>query len=419
MKQVLIVILLFLITLPCIAQWRYTGTNIEVLAIGAHDTSLFLSSDHDMFRFNPLGDVSAGLNFAFGNYQSFASLGTLFFTGSLADCAMLSNNGSSWKSVAGGLVCSNGTFIFSEYYGDVARSRDGLNWERLRTPPSRVRGNAVDGNCVYVTTGNDFWRSLDTGHTWIQLSPAPPFGGTMLTMGHLLLVYQNYRAAFDGSSVPHNGVLIMSRDSGMTWDTVHVDSAGVPEYVTAVATDGRNLFVGGVGSRQDPVAFTNLGNGFYVSADTGKHWRAVNDGLGDPAHAPMNIESIGIYLYDSAIYISTNNNNYGGSNPSFATYYRPIREVLDAQKSAVREPAPAGDTIEVFPNPSTGMVTILSGGTPVLGVRVLNVLGEAVLSIPTPRESSINFDISKLASGTYFVQIETAKGFVLRKIIRE
>jgi hypothetical protein len=80
---------------------------------------------------------------------------------------------------------------------------------------------------------------------------------------------------------------------------------------------------------------------------------------------------------------------------------------------------PPGDTVEIYPNPATGMVTILSGGTSIYGVRVLNVLGTEVIDVPNEHASECSLDLSKLPAGTYFARIETANGIVVRKILKE
>jgi len=85
----------------------------------------------------------------------------------------------------------------------------------------------------------------------------------------------------------------------------------------------------------------------------------------------------------------------------------------------VREMPQPSDTIAIYPNPASGAVTIFAGGTSIYGVRVRNVLGEQVLDMPSLHESNITLDLSKLPSGTYFLQIETEIGVALRKVIRK
>ena len=82
----------------------------------------------------------------------------------------------------------------------------------------------------------------------------------------------------------------------------------------------------------------------------------------------------------------------------------------------LREPS---DSIEIYPNPTTSQISIRSGGTLILGIRVLNVLGEQVLNISDQNSSDLSFDLSKLSQGTYFLEIETIRGTVLKKVIRK
>jgi len=431
MKQILISIILTTLAFPCSAQWKYEGTNGQVLVFGVHGSSLFKSFERDLSRINPNGSADTGIDFTRGNITSFASLGRYFFANSSPSpdpnefviSYVTSDNGSHWSEFKGGLgVASDGSRLFGTYQyflvgPYIAMSRDsGVTWDSVASfnGGNYVNAFATNGACIYATTiyesKGSLWRSLDTGArgTWTKLSP--PFLGTMMTLGTRLFMYQNYRS---GTAGANNGILIQSRDSGVTWDTIRVDSGSKPEYISSLATDGRNLFTGGVSSIWDKGAY--FGNGLYVSTDTGQTWRAENDGL----TTNLNIEAM--CVYDTFLYISTNNNNYGAtSGISYATYYRPIHEMTDSTKSGVQSVSqPQADTLEVFPNPATGLVTIRSGSTSILGVSVLNLLGENVLDVPNTHQSDLTLDISKLASGTYFLQIQTANGNVLRKIVKE
>ena len=423
MKQLFISIFLILVAVPCLAQWHYEGTNGQVLAFGVHDTSLFFSFEGHLY--GPNGEADANLDFTQGNFTTFASAGPNFFTGSynsddIGIGGMTTNDGTSWSVVIGGPVGSNGTYVFARHSKYIARSTDnGNSWQYLPYPNGS--GYAGTGSVVYSVAANywagtssgGLWRSLDSGYTWSKLPKQPPFVGTLVNMGSLLFLYQNYRYWVSGSN---NGMLIMSRDSGMTWDTAHIDSAGMPEYITTLATDGKNLFAGGVSTVLDQG--THFGNGLYVSTDTGQHWRAVNDGL----TSNMNIEAIGLYPYDSTIYISTNNNNFGAtSGISYATYYRPINEIVDTSKSVVQEvPVLPSDSIEIYPNPASGLVSIRSGGTGILGIRVLNVLGsETGSGFRGPGSGNVSIDLSWLPAGTYFLEIQTSSGLQLRNITLE
>ena len=290
----LFIVLIMVIAVPAFAQWEYDG-NTETLAMGSHDTSFFFSDAPpyaEIERLNPYGEADTGIEFSLGNVQSFASLGQYLFANlnnsTYSATFRTSNNGSRWQGILGSNVVTDSPFVFGTYqYHEIgpyiARSLDnGKTWDSVAdfNGGNYINKFATNHACVYVTIGGGtapaaLWRSLDTGGTWARLSP--PFLGKMMALDSFLFMYQNYRDAFGSVSFPHNGVLIMSRDSGMTWDTVRIDSAGKPEYITTLATDGKNLFAGGVSSTWDKGAY--FGNGLYVSTDVGKTWRAVNDGL--------------------------------------------------------------------------------------------------------------------------------------------
>jgi hypothetical protein len=73
--------------------------------------------------------------------------------------------------------------------------------------------------------------------------------------------------------------------------------------------------------------------------------------------------------------------------------------------------------IELFPNPAKDEVFIQSKHI-IQKVRMLSLLGEVLLDTQFD-DSAIRLDISTLKPGVYVVEIETERGFVVRKLVVE
>lgn len=71
--------------------------------------------------------------------------------------------------------------------------------------------------------------------------------------------------------------------------------------------------------------------------------------------------------------------------------------------------------VPVYPIPTTGQLTIDVEANSLVGVEVLNILGETVLR-PTPSNNSI--DISSLNDGSYVLRITTKDGISAKRIIK-
>lgn len=73
--------------------------------------------------------------------------------------------------------------------------------------------------------------------------------------------------------------------------------------------------------------------------------------------------------------------------------------------------------VEVFPNPFQNTLTLKSD-VEIKNLEVRNALGEQQLKLElTSKELDLNLE--NLSSGVYFMRVETEKGFLTKKMIKE
>ena len=73
--------------------------------------------------------------------------------------------------------------------------------------------------------------------------------------------------------------------------------------------------------------------------------------------------------------------------------------------------------IIIYPNPTTGQLTIENEHFSIKGVEIFNVYGSSVAAkILSPSKNKI--DLSHLPNGMYFIKIRTENGEVTKKIIK-
>ena len=77
-----------------------------------------------------------------------------------------------------------------------------------------------------------------------------------------------------------------------------------------------------------------------------------------------------------------------------------------------------GGEIEIYPNPATNEIT-LATNQQLKTIHIYNVLGEEVLKLERIATSEKAIDISAWNAGVYFVEVETEKGIVRRKFVKE
>ncbi|MEI6487762.1 MAG: T9SS type A sorting domain-containing protein [Bacteroidota bacterium] len=73
----------------------------------------------------------------------------------------------------------------------------------------------------------------------------------------------------------------------------------------------------------------------------------------------------------------------------------------------------------VYPNPATNQITIENSQLRINAIRIYNVLGSVVYQQLTTNNQQLSIDASTWNAGVYFVEVETEKGTVRKKIIKE
>jgi len=77
--------------------------------------------------------------------------------------------------------------------------------------------------------------------------------------------------------------------------------------------------------------------------------------------------------------------------------------------------------LHVYPNPTTGQITVKSGQVyKVESVEIYDVVGQVVGAYRIqPENTDTVIDISHLSAGIYFLKIETANGTITKKVVKE
>ena len=73
--------------------------------------------------------------------------------------------------------------------------------------------------------------------------------------------------------------------------------------------------------------------------------------------------------------------------------------------------------INIFPNPSSGMISVSKSSENISQITVTNILGEKVLEITNPYSPTLTIDLSKQPSGIYYAKFITSNSVVVKKIL--
>jgi N-acetylneuraminic acid mutarotase len=94
-----------------------------------------------------------------------------------------------------------------------------------------------------------------------------------------------------------------------------------------------------------------------------------------------------------------------------------LNEVFTPQVSEVKTNLES--KLEMFPNPTNGLISISGLEHDEYNISVRNILGESVLDLKNPPAPDFTLDLSKLLPGTYYIRFASANSVVTKKVVRE
>jgi hypothetical protein len=285
---------LFLWTL-CVIALNEINKEITLMKIRFYILAVVISFATTL---NPSFAQWVQTNGPYGNQVNcFATSGTDIYAGTGGGVFLSTNNGTSWADISAGLngfevsslaIDSNGTgginliavaFDPSTGWGGIFLSTNrGASWtevaDSLHTPVGAqgvrqsliVTPNGTGGTNVFYggTFTNGLLHSTDNGASWKIDSMFYPSSGV-----YPLASCPNETGGAN-IFVSYGGVIYLSTDDGMTWNTA-ADS-GLIYVVASLAAypdgkGGTNLFAG------------TYAGGVFLSTNNGGSWQAINSGL--------------------------------------------------------------------------------------------------------------------------------------------
>lgn len=85
--------------------------------------------------------------------------------------------------------------------------------------------------------------------------------------------------------------------------------------------------------------------------------------------------------------------------------------------AGMREQGLHMDTMRMYPNPASDLITVSSANNIIIDINVLDTTGKVVHRQTNLNNKKANVDISNLQSGVYYIRSLTAKGIITQKLI--
>ncbi|MFI5264744.1 MAG: T9SS type A sorting domain-containing protein, partial [Candidatus Kapaibacterium sp.] len=242
---------------------------------------------------------------------------------------------------------------------------------------------AVIGSTI-VTTANDngIFRSTDLGTTW---TPANNGLATYSLIRAITAIGNDLFVSVSGPSSDSTGIFL-STDNAMSWNVVN---SGLPQnrFISQFVATGSNLFA------------LDVDSGIYLSTNLGANWHSVNTGL-------SNNPVVALATSDQYLFAGTGNNGI---------WRRPLS---DFGINDVKDQIQNDLNISLFPNPVSGILSIHNAPENLISVSIVNVLGEQMIEMASPKTADFVIDLSKVLPGAYFARFTMSDKIINIKLLK-
>lgn len=207
---------------------------------------------------------------------------------------------------------------------------------------------------------------------------------------------------------------ILSKRSLLTGAIIAADT--IPNGINVIGAYGNPGRVAG----NSGIDIDSCGN-VYVGSDSGVYKYDANLNLLDSVYLPFTVFDVSVSINGDVIVAgSTTQTNgirtgyiqsiasFGACNP-IALNDSLISVVIQTNNSDV-------SSIQVYPNPSSGIINLLNSTGKLIFITVYNALGEPILKNKSC-EKNIKLNLDRSANGIYTMEIITEKGKINKKLI--
>lgn len=254
-------------------SWEFSGDGISAntvtgILINDNDDLIVCLDGIGIFRSADNGNTWSQIGSSGGYYECSKknSNGDLF-VGHNNGLLRSTDNGDNWTEIKGdwlgGTIAidftSGGDIFVATKYQKVYRSTDnGDNWEETAYSGALDALVITDNDNIIAGAGNTFFKSVDSGSTWTEVSNG--FDNTSRILNLARTPSGTIIAADQGSKI------FTSDDEGDNWEK-RFQGDDWQAFTSLAVTSGGVIYAG-----------TNSGHGMYRSADNGNHWTPVFTG---------------------------------------------------------------------------------------------------------------------------------------------
>jgi hypothetical protein len=260
---------------------------------------------------------------------------------------------------------------------------------------ANAMGTAIFNNAMRVTTGNNTLRNTvsEGNKIWLQLENAQYSLSSEVLIAFMPMATESYDSGYDSHQI---GSLVSLYSH-------------LPDNTMSLGIQGREVFNKEI---QIPMGYASQIDETTTFKITIKQLEGVD------------IENATVYLIDKATRTITNLTKEGAYKFRSRKGNFPNRFTLqfmayDRFGRILGDDAAAIAAISVVPNPTDGLLFINSPNSIINTITLTDMRGRLVRNLKNIDGLNSTIDISVLDSAVYFLKIETEKGTLVRKVMKE